>query len=85
MIAESSYSGAYLSKENRNIYGALMSQFDNDTFEVDSYFDDGYEYGGYNHFELRNYERGYDLKRNDGLVIQKGERAPQFYDSLPAI
>ena len=52
-------------------------QFDNDP--NNSYFDDVAEDGGYNHFELRNYERGYDLKRNDGsFVFQKGDRAPQY-------
>jgi pimeloyl-ACP methyl ester carboxylesterase len=43
------------------------------------YFDDLGEEGGYNHFELRNYKRGYDLERSDGsYVFRKGDIAPQF-------
>jgi hypothetical protein len=61
-----------------NIQSALWSSddsFDNDP--NNSYFSDLGEDGGYNHFELRNYERGYDLKRADGTyVFEKGDRNP---------
>ena len=44
-----------------------------------SYFDDMDEDGGYNHFELRNYERAYDLKAENGsYLFRKGDRAPQY-------
>ena len=44
-----------------------------------SYFDDVDEDGGYNHFELRNYERAYDLKAENGsYLVRKGDRAPQY-------
>jgi hypothetical protein len=63
-----------------NIHSALWSS--DDTFDNDpnnSYFSDLGEDGGYNHFELRNYERGYDLKRADGTyVFKKGDRADQY-------
>ncbi len=63
-----------------NIHSALWSSddsFDNDP--NNSYFSDLGEDGGYNHFELRNYERGYDLKRADGTyVFEKGDRADQY-------
>ena len=43
------------------------------------YFDDVDEDGGYNHFELRNYERAYDLKAENGsYLFRKGDRAPQY-------
>lgn len=43
------------------------------------YFDDVAEDGGYNHFELRNYERAYDLKaKNGSYLFRKGDRAPQY-------
>lgn len=62
-----------------NIHSVLWSADDQFGDNENSYFDDVAEDGGYNHFELRNYERGYDLKRNDGsFVFQKGERAPQY-------
>ncbi len=52
-------------------------QLDNDP--NNSYFDDVDEDGGYNHFELRNYERAYDLKaKNGSYLFRKGDRAPQY-------
>lgn len=68
-----------------NIHSALWSAddgFDNDP--NNSYFSDLGDEGGYNHFELRNYERSYDLKRANGsYVFQKGDRADQ-YDTIVA-
>ena len=41
-----------------------------------SYFDDVDEDGGYNHFELRNYERAYDLKAKMALIYSEKAIAP---------
>jgi hypothetical protein len=38
----------------------------------------GEDEGGFNHFELRNYERGYQLKKNGNIVFDVGDRAPQY-------
>ncbi len=62
-----------------NIHSALWSADDGFDDLNNEYFDDLGEDGGYNHFELRNYERGYDLKRADGtFVFNKGDRADQY-------
>jgi len=52
-------------------------QFVQESYQV--YLPPCFDESGYNHFELRNYERGYDLKRSNGsYVFRKGERAPQY-------
>ena len=62
-----------------NIHSALWSADDAFDDLNNEYFDDSGEAGGYNHFELRNYKRGYDLERSDGtFVFRKGHIAPQF-------
>ena len=58
----------------------LDDQFDNDP--NNSYFDDEFrEDGGYNHFELRNYEPsvGHDLILNiEWTILLKGEQMPSL-------
>ena len=62
-----------------NIHSALWSADDGFDDLNNEYFDDLGDDGGYNHFELRNYERGYDLKRSNGsYVFRKGDRAKQY-------
>lgn len=67
-----------------NIYSALWSADDGFDDLNNSYYpdvllnDNGLDEGGFNHFELRNYERGYQLKDGNTIVFEKGERSPQY-------
>lgn len=62
-----------------NTESVLWSAGDSFDDSHNEYFADTGEDGGYNHFELRNYERGYDLERSNGTyVFRKGQIAPQF-------
>jgi len=51
-------------------------QFVQESYQV--YLPPCFDESGYNHFELRNYERGYQLKDGNTIVFEKGERAPQY-------
>ena len=62
-----------------NIHNALWSADDAFDDLNNEYFDDLGDDGGYNHFELRNYERGYNLKRANGsYIFKKGDRSKQY-------
>lgn len=67
-----------------NIHSALWSSDDGFNDLNNSYYPDvllnenGLDEGGFNHFELRNYERGYQLKDGNTIVFNKGDRAPQY-------
>lgn len=67
-----------------NIHSALWSADDGFNDLNNSYYPDvllnenGDDEGGFNHFELRNYERGYQLKDGNTIVFEKGDRAPQY-------
>ena len=66
-----------------NIHSVLWSK--GDAFENDHnrYFSDvqinvnGVDVGGYNHFELRNHKRAYELKdKNENIGFLKGSKNP---------
>ncbi len=67
-----------------NIQSALWNADDGFDDLNNSYYpdvllnDNGEDEGGFNHFELRNYERGYQLKKNGNIVFDVGDRAPQY-------
>ncbi|MCP9292254.1 hypothetical protein [Gracilimonas sediminicola] len=60
-----------------NINSVVWSEGDNLESTHNFYMNDTDEDGGYNHFELRNYDRAYTLKRSDGsIVFAKGSENP---------
>jgi hypothetical protein len=60
-----------------NVHSVVWSKGDNLESTHNFYMNDTDEDGGYNHFELRNHDRAYTLKRNDGSIIfSKGEENP---------
>lgn len=64
-----------------NIHSVLWSKGDALTSDHNEYFSDIPHDGGYNHFELRNLERAYDLDaKGDNLGFSKGDLNPVMED-----